>query len=87
MASSINWKQIIRARYPSYTVEVNAFLESLEVSSSSEISIEKVYEAIKDDPQINSNLVLLYKEAAFGTNKDVKAHMKSGMSNFKRALK
>ena len=87
MANAINWKELIRARYPSYKVEVNAFLESLEVSSSSDISIEKVYEAIKDDPQVNSNLILLYWEAAFGSNKDVKVHMKSRMSNFKRGLK
>ena len=87
MASPINWEELIAGRYPSYMVEVNAFLESLEVSSSSEISLEKIYFAIKDDPQINSNLVLLYREAVLGTNKDVKARMKSRMSNFKRTLK
>ena len=54
MASQINWKELIHARYPSYKVEVNAFLDSLEVSSSSEISIEKVYGTIKGDPEINS---------------------------------
>ena len=87
MASYVNWTEIQDQRYPSYKVEVNAFLESLEVSSSPEISIEKVYHTIKDDPDINGNLVALYHEAAFRSNKDVKLHMKNCMSNFKRALR
>ena len=87
MASAMDWTEILEERYPSYKVEVDAFLDSLEVSSSPEISIEKIYYAIKDDLQINENLVALYYEAAFGSNKEVKKHMKNRISNFKRGLK
>ena len=83
MATSIEWEAILDQCYPSYKVEVNVFLDSLEVSSSPEISIEKVYYAIKDHPKINENLILLYHEAAFGSNKEVKTCMKNCMSNFK----
>ena len=76
MATSIDWEAILDQRYPSYKVEVNAFLDSLEVSSSPEISIEKVYYAMKDHPEINENLILLYHEAAFGSNKEVKTRIK-----------
>ena len=87
MASFINWSELLDQRYPSYKVEVNAFLDSLEVASSPEITIEKVYLAIKDDPQVNDNLLALYHEAIYGTNKDVKLRMKNRMSNFKRGLR
>ena len=86
MASSIDWSELLDQRYPSYKVEVNAFLESLKVSSSPEISIEKVYHAIKDDLAINDNLKVLYHEAVFGSNKEVKLRLRNCMSNFKRAL-
>ena len=87
MASLIDWSELLDQRYPSYKVEVEAFLDSLDVSSSPEISIEKVYYAIKDDEQINPNLIALYYEAAFGFNKEVKLRMRNRMSNFKRTLR
>ena len=35
------WTDLLEQCYPSYTVEVNAFLESLEIASSYEILIKK----------------------------------------------
>ena len=86
MAENINWAALLDARYASYNVEVTAYLDSLDISSSSEVSIEKIYQAIKDDTEVDSNLKLLYKEAAFGTDKGVKKRMKNRVSNFRRTL-
>ena len=86
MAEGIDWKKLISMRYASYKVEVEAYLDSLSISSSSEISIERIHEAIKDDCNVDENLKLLYKEAAMGSNKDVKLRMKNRMSNFRRNL-
>ena len=86
MAEGIDWNALLDVRYHSFTVEVEAYLESLNVSSSSEVSIDKIYQAIRDDPEVDPNLKLLYKEAVYGTNKQVKKRMKSRMSNFRRNL-
>ena len=87
MAEGIDWNKILEGRYPSYKVEVLAFLDSLDISSSNEISAENVYEAIKDDPNVLDNLKLIYKEALYGTNKKAKARISNRMANFKRGLR
>ena len=86
MAEEIDWPKLLDTRYHSYNVEVTAYLDSLHIANSSEVSIQKIYEAIKDDPEVDANLKLLYKEAVNGTNKAVKNRMKNRMSNFCRAL-
>ena len=85
MATSSEWKKLLDARYPSYKVEVRAFLDSLDVSNSNEISAEKV-DAIKFDEDVDDNLKLLYSEAIYGSDKEVKARIKNRMANFKRGL-
>ena len=87
MASGEDWSKLIKARYPSYKVEVEAFLDSLSVSNSTELSIAGIFDAIKYEDHVDDNLKLLYGEAVMGTDKDVKARIKSRVSNFKRALK
>ena len=87
MASGEDWLKLIKARYPSYKVEVEAFLDSLSVSNSTELSIAWIFDAIKYEDHVDDNLKLLYGEAVMGTDKDVKARIKSRVSNFKRALK
>ena len=87
MGSPVDWTPLLDARYPSYTAEVNAFLESLSVSNSNEITIAKVFEAIRYDDRIEDNLKLLYREAVFGTDKQVKLRIKNRMSNFRRGLR
>ena len=86
MASQVNWKELLDGRYPSYKVEVNAFLESVDISSSTEVSMDFIYEAIKSDPNVCDNLKLLYHEANFGTHKLVKKRIKSRVAGFRRAL-
>ena len=87
MACQVDWAEILDGRYPSYKVEVVAYLDSLDISSSTEISIEYIYEQIKSDGNVCDNLKLLYHEAVFGENKSVKTRIKNRVSNFRRALK
>ena len=86
MSDQVDWKKLLEARYPSYKVEVNAFIESVDISSSTEVSIDHIYDAIKSDPNVCDNLKLLYHEAVYGSNKEVKKWIKSHVSNFLRAL-
>ena len=87
MASAIDWGALLDARCPSYKVEVEAFLDSVEVSSSNEISMIIVHEAIKDNLEISENLRLLYEEAVNGQDKNVRLRIKNRMANFRRALR
>ena len=84
MAQSMDdeWAPLLKAKYPSYTVEVQAFLDSLDIVTSSEISMEKIYEAIREDPKVNENLKYLYVEAIFGSNKDVRARIKNRVAKW-----
>ena len=86
MASPIDWSKLLDAWYPSYKAEVEAFLESLEVSNSNEIIIGKVFDAICYNDDVDNNLKLLYSEAVYGSDKQVKLRIKSRMSNFRWAL-
>ena len=87
MASGVNWDKILEGCYPSYKVEVNAFLDSLEISSSVDITIEKIYEVIKSDENVCDNLKLLYHEAINGSHKAVKSRIRNRIGNFWRGLK
>ena len=87
MASSTDWSSLLDAQYPSYKVEVEAFLDSLEVSNSNEIYIDIIFQAIRYRPEVDDNLKLLYGEAVYGTDKDVKTRIKNRISNFKRGLR
>ena len=78
-----DWEPILKAKYPSYKVEVEAFLESLDIATSSEISMQKIYHAIREDPKVHENLKSLYTEAVFGSNKDVCARIKNRIANFR----
>ena len=87
MASDIDWNSLLDKKYPSYKVEVNAFLNSLKIANSIEISTEVIYEAIRNDETINENLKMLYREALSGSDREVKNRIKNRVGNFKRALK
>ena len=87
MASQVNWKELLDGLYPSYKVEVNAFLDSVKISSSTEIAIDYIYQAIKADPNVGDTLKLLYHEAVYGSDKHVKKRIKSRVANFRRALR
>ena len=72
MAKKINWSELLDKKYPSYTVEVNAFLDTADVSRSTDVSIQNIYQAIRNDDKVDSNLKLLYHETIYGSNKDAK---------------
>ena len=87
MASNIDWASFLDKKYPSYTVEVNAFLDSLDISKSTDVCIENIYLAIRQDDNVNSDLKLLYHETIYGTNRDVKARIQNRVANFCRSLR
>ena len=87
MASGIDWDKLLEGCYPSHKVEVNAFLDSLEISSSVEVSIEKIYDAIKYDENVCKYLKILYKEAIFGSEKLVKNRIRNRIGNFRHGFK
>ena len=82
-----DWEELLKAKYASFKVEVEAYLDSLDIATSTEISMAKIYEVISVDDQVNPNLKKLYKEALFRKNKDVKARIKNRIANFRRSLK
>ena len=82
-----DWEALLKAKYNSYKVEVEAYLNSLDISTSSDISMGYIYEAIADDKNINPDLKCLYVEACFGSNKDVKSRIRNQISNFRRMLR
>ena len=75
---------LLKGKYPSYKIEIDTYLDSLDIATSSDISAAKIYDAIRDLAEVNKNLKKLYREALFGSNKDVKARIKSRISNFRR---
>ena len=79
-----DWDSVLKGKYVSYNVEINAYLESLEIATSSDISMQKIYFAIRNEPSVHENLKAMYKEALFGKNKEVKARIKNRISNFRR---
>ena len=87
MAGQMNWSQILRERYPTFKVEEDAFLESLDIAASMEVYIEKIYEAVKDDNHVPPNLKALYHEAMINGNKDVVKRIRGRISNIRRNCK
>ena len=87
MAEQVNWQELLDKKYPSYRVEVQAFLDNAHISRSTDVSVQKIYEAIKDDPQVKKELKMLYNESIFGNDKSVKNRMRNWMANFCRSLR
>ena len=87
MASKMDWGPLLVKKYVSFNVEVEAFLESLDVSNSTDISMAFIYDRIKNDEHVSPDLIKLYKEAVYGTEKVVKLRIKNRLTNFKRNLK
>ena len=87
MANNINFNELLEKKYPSYTAEVTAFLNSLDIASSTEVSINFIYQAIKNDPKVDANLKLLYREALYGHNILVKKRITNRVTHFRRTLR
>ena len=84
MAALENWDEILKERFPTYKVEEDAYIDSLEVAHSTEVYIERIFEAIKNDASVHDNLKLMYREALDGGNKDVVKRIKNRISNIHR---
>ena len=87
MASKLNWDELLEKKYPSYRVEVQAFLDNAHISRSTDAAIQKIYDAIKNDPQVNNDLKMLYHETLYGSHKDVKSRIRNRVANFRRTLR
>ena len=87
MDSPVDWDVVLKGKYISFNVEIEAYLDSVDIATSTQISASKIYDAIKDDESVHPNLKLIYKEYLFGTNKEVRARIKNRITNFRRTLK
>ena len=85
--ASTNWSEILEQHFPPYKVEVTASLDTVHISNSTDISIEKIYEIIKENDEVPEDLKLLYHESVHGTDKNVKLRMRNHIGNFKRGLR
>ena len=81
------WQEILKDRFPTFKVEENAFMNSLKVCNSTDVSAEKIYESIKDDEDVPSNLKALYCEAVYETDKDVKTRIRNHIGNIRRSVR
>ena len=84
MAGQVNWEQILKDRFPTYKVEEDAFIDSLQVAHNIEVYMERIYDAIRNDPNVHVNLKMLYREAISGGNNDVVKRIKNRISNIRR---
>ena len=87
MATNINWDEILNDRYATFKTEENAFVESTKICNSTEIAVERIYEAIKEDDDVPENLKLMYREYIFGDNERVKRRIRNRISNIRRSHK
>ena len=85
--SEPDWEKLLKAKYNSYKVEVQAYLDSLDIATSSDISIAHIYQAIRNEQKVNPKLKMLYRDALYGSNKDVKTRIRNWVANFCRSLK
>ena len=83
MATEVNWSNLLDHKYASYKVEVNAFLDSLDISNSTNVSMAYIYDQIRNALKVDENLKLLYHEAVHGSEKSVKLRIKKRLTNLK----
>ena len=87
MAAQLDWDQILNDRYATFKIEETAFIESLQIANSNDIAAQCIYEAIKDKEDIPENLTLMYREAIFGSNTQVRKRIRNRMGNIRRNMK
>ena len=87
MASNVDWPSIMKDRFATFKIEETAFYDSLNICNSTEVAIAKIYEAIKDLQDIPNSLIMMYREAAYGDNKQVKRRIGNRISNIRRNMK
>ena len=87
MAKQGKFEAILHKKFASFNVEINAFLDSCEISNSNDIAMDIIYEAIRNEPKIDADLKVLYHEAIYGTDKAVKLRIRNRITNFRRTLR
>ena len=87
MAAQINWADILSQRFPTFRVEETAYLSCLEIASSMEVYIEKIYEAVRHQDHVPENLKLMYHEASINGNKEVVRRIQNRISHIRRNCK
>ena len=91
MASTLTmssfWKNLLKERYPTFKVEERAFVNSLKVCNSTDVSAEKIYEQIKEDSDVPKNLKALYCECVFGSDKEVKTCIRNRIANIRQSVR
>ena len=66
-------------RLPLLEIEEDVFLNSILMSNGADVIAKKIYEFIKDDPNISDNLKKLYKDGLYSWNPKEKCHLRSRM--------
>ena len=87
MAHQLNFEQLLEKKYPSFTVEVNAFLDSCSVSCSSDVAMNIIYQRIRRDDKVDGDLKALYHEAIFGNDRNVRSRIRNRITHFRRTLR
>ena len=87
MAANVDWPSVMKDRFATFKVEENAFLDSLKICNSTGVAIAKIYEAIKDLEDMPNLLIMMYREAAYGEDRQVKRQIRNRISNIQRNLK
>ena len=87
MAAQLDFDELLKERFPTFKVEEEAFLDSLEIANCTDVYMERIYEAIRGDPSVPVNLKVMYREAVHGTNKDVAKRIRNRISNIRRNCK
>ena len=85
MAQQLDWPTLLKERFPIFKVEEEAYVDSLEIATSTEVYIERIYLAILSDVNVPANLKALYREASRGGgDKDVVKRIKNRIGNIRR---
>ena len=84
MAAQLDWERLLKERFPIFKVEEQAYIESLDIATSTEVYIERIYFAIRTDVNVPENLKALYEEASRGGDKDVVKRIKNRIGNIRR---
>ena len=71
-------------RLPLLKIEEDVFLNSILTSNGVDVIAKKIYEFIKDDPNISDNLKTLYKDGLYSRNPKIKWHLRSRMYFIRR---
>ena len=83
--SAVDWTTILKGRYSTYQCEEDAYIEISKITIDNEVAMDYLFDnAIRNNPDVCTNLQMMYSEAINGSDKEVQKRMLSRMSHFKR---